>query len=295
MKLDYLSEFVVLAETLNFSQTAKVLGISQPVLSTHIKALETELGIQLITRDQHGVKLDKAGQMIYEKSIDMLAQYSDMLETLNDYKNSISSSLIIGYLYNAFKDILPKAAREFTNGHPNIKTRMRSLSYEKLCDEFFADRVDLALTLDVDEPFRELCYSKILGRDRISCVVRSDDPLASEHSLSLMDLRTEAFILPSPKHFGGFYRFYKEMFCKAGFTPNIAMYYQEIETRHLDIVAGAGIALVGNHFKSAMGESLRFIPLREEYCYYDLIALWKKTNQNFAIPVFLELLEGFPE
>ena len=69
------------------------------------------------------------------------------------------------------------------------------------------------------------------------------------------------------------------------------MYYQEIETRHLDIVAGTGIALVGNHFKSAMGESLKFIPLREDYCYYDLIVLWKKTNQNFAIPSFLELLK----
>lgn len=291
MKLEYLNEFVVLAETLSFSKSAKVLGISQPVLSTHIKALETALGIQLVTRDQHGVRLDKAGQIIYEKSADLLIQYSDMLEALSDYKNSISSTLIIGYLYNAFKDILPKAAGEFTNEHPNIKTRMRSLSYEKLCDDFLNDKIDLALTLDVDEPFRELCYSKTLSRDRISCVVRSDDPLASESSLSLMDLQTEAFILPSPKHFSGFYRFYKEMFCKAGFTPNIAMYYQEIETRHLDIVAGAGIALVGNHFKSAMGESLKFIPLREDYCYYDLIVLWKKTNQNFAIPSFLELLK----
>ncbi|WII95681.1 LysR family transcriptional regulator [Moraxella haemolytica] len=50
MDLSHLNTFIHVAKTGNISQSAKMLGISQPTLSRHIAQLEQTLGQQLIDR-----------------------------------------------------------------------------------------------------------------------------------------------------------------------------------------------------------------------------------------------------
>ena len=42
--------FTILARTLSFSETARQTGISQPAVSKHIAALESEIGAALFVR-----------------------------------------------------------------------------------------------------------------------------------------------------------------------------------------------------------------------------------------------------
>lgn len=48
MKLEYLEDFVVLAETMNYEQAAFKLYVSQSTLSKHIQSLEEDLGEPLV-------------------------------------------------------------------------------------------------------------------------------------------------------------------------------------------------------------------------------------------------------
>lgn len=50
MEIEHMREFVVFAETLNYSIAAKKLFIAQPTLSQHIKKMEQELGFALVDR-----------------------------------------------------------------------------------------------------------------------------------------------------------------------------------------------------------------------------------------------------
>lgn len=50
MYLEFMIEFNVLAECLNFSAAAKELYVSQPTLSKHMAALEEDLGFRLIEK-----------------------------------------------------------------------------------------------------------------------------------------------------------------------------------------------------------------------------------------------------
>ncbi len=66
IKLNYIQEYILLAETLNFSKTAEMSYITQPALSRHILVLEEEMGTKLLLRTTRNVQLTPAGEMVYE-------------------------------------------------------------------------------------------------------------------------------------------------------------------------------------------------------------------------------------
>ena len=290
MKIEYLAECLVLAQTLNFSAAAKRIGISQPVLSAHVKSLEKELGFALFARDKHNVSLTEMGNGLLSDMTQVVQRYDHMMKSADKLQTKLSASLSVGYLYNAFRELMRDVAGAFANSHPGIDFQMRSLGIKAVTDALTQGLIDIAFTIDVDPALHDSCHVFKLGEDPLCCVVRKDDPLARYDELKLADLRDESFILPHPADSGNFARFYDELFVRAGFEPHAAMRYRDIDTRYLAIEAGEGIALVGKHFERAMDDDVKFIPLAEDYCKYDFVALWLKANPNANIGKLLDLL-----
>ena len=73
--------FTILARTLSFSETARQTGISQPAVSKHIAALESEIGAALFVRYGRTVALTEKGLallQIAEKILDGYAQIENI-------------------------------------------------------------------------------------------------------------------------------------------------------------------------------------------------------------------------
>src|SRR5260370_37436793 len=66
MEFRHIRSFLSVAETLHFGRSARLLNLSQPALSLQVKALEEELGIQLLSRNRQGTVLTEAGQAFRE-------------------------------------------------------------------------------------------------------------------------------------------------------------------------------------------------------------------------------------
>jgi DNA-binding transcriptional LysR family regulator len=66
MEFRHIRSFLSVAETLHFGRSARLLNLSQPALSLQVKALEDELGIQLLSRNRQGTVLTEAGQAFRE-------------------------------------------------------------------------------------------------------------------------------------------------------------------------------------------------------------------------------------
>lgn len=70
--------FICLAETLNFTQTAARLFMTQQAASKHISQLEEELGFLLLIRSKHGVTLTPEGKRCYMLFTDFIRNYDEM-------------------------------------------------------------------------------------------------------------------------------------------------------------------------------------------------------------------------
>lgn len=66
MNFEQMKSFVSIAKTGNFSVSAKMRFISQPTISNHLKMLEEELGVQLISRNSKKVELTDCGEVFLD-------------------------------------------------------------------------------------------------------------------------------------------------------------------------------------------------------------------------------------
>ncbi|WP_143535645.1 LysR family transcriptional regulator [Roseisalinus antarcticus] len=69
MKMDIrrIRYFITFCETLNFSEAARQLGLSQPALSKAIRKLEDEIGGPLIRREGIKTHLTHLGRLMHEQ------------------------------------------------------------------------------------------------------------------------------------------------------------------------------------------------------------------------------------
>lgn len=80
MELKQLKYFIAVADAKNFSKAAQNLYVTQPALSQQITKLEYELGVTLIERTTRAVRLTKAGELLYQRSIPFLLDMENIVQ-----------------------------------------------------------------------------------------------------------------------------------------------------------------------------------------------------------------------
>ena len=114
MELRQLRYFVKAAETLNFSEAAKGLYITQSTLSQQIRQLETELDVQLFQRNSHEVTLTEAGAELLPYAKETLYAADTCKEHIRDLQQLLTGTLNIGVTYS-FSPILTETVLAFMN------------------------------------------------------------------------------------------------------------------------------------------------------------------------------------
>jgi DNA-binding transcriptional LysR family regulator len=101
MELRHLRYFVAIAEERSFTRAAERLWVAQPGLSTQIRRLESELGVQLFDRHTRGVDLTDAGELLLERARTALAAADAARSTGRDLEEGLVGSVRLGIVSGA--------------------------------------------------------------------------------------------------------------------------------------------------------------------------------------------------
>lgn len=193
MELKWLEDFMKLAETGSFSQSADQRFITQSAFSRRIRALEEWLGVRLIDRSTYPTQLTAAGHEFRETAAKMVGsiydtrlrlQHIDRGEGWIEFAapSTIAARFFPGWLEAIERDSTPVRARIFAS---NLHDCVRSFVSERVNFLFVYSHGASSLNLESGN-----FESVIVGRDRLVpvCGIRSGRPtfsLQTEKPLTL--------------------------------------------------------------------------------------------------------------
>lgn len=122
--LNYLEAFLGLAETLSFTQTAKILKISQPSVSRQIQLLEDQLKTPLFLRNRNKVHLSPAGEKLHAALSPVMKEMMAVLGETEWHSSELQGSLSFGSLAEMGQALFMKPLLEFHKLYPQMAINM---------------------------------------------------------------------------------------------------------------------------------------------------------------------------
>lgn len=217
MELRHLKYFVTVAKTLNFSEAAKRLYITQGTLSQQIQQMEGEMGIRLFDRTKHSVILTEDGEELLPLAIQTIDAADDCQSKMRDLKGTLTGTLRIGTT-SSFTSLLTETIRKFIRDYPNVHLEIQCKTATEIIDKLRDGELDLALSFKPAMAYDDL-ESEPLFRNSLSAVMRKDHPLASHKCLTMEELESHRLVLPG-----------KEMQARRAFDR-----YLGLDTRKLNV------------------------------------------------------------
>ena len=127
-----LKVFVTAAQKLNFSRTAEALGISQPAVSKHIKALEDEYKVELFSRQGNSYSLTYGGEILLEKAKRILSLYKEMQQEGSLLSTVTEGSFTIGIPRALYYGMFPDFAADWCRLSPKSSISHKILDLKQI-------------------------------------------------------------------------------------------------------------------------------------------------------------------
>src|SRR6516225_4576003 len=141
-QLEYL---VTLAREKHFARAADACHVSQPALSTAIRALETELGLTIVNRGRRFVGFTEDGERVLGWARQTLATLQNMRQDAFAAQDRLVGKLRVG----AIPTVIPVTSRVLSPcllEYPHIRYDVHSLSSEAIHRRLDELELDIGLT-----------------------------------------------------------------------------------------------------------------------------------------------------
>ncbi|MFF9175806.1 LysR family transcriptional regulator [Streptomyces sp. NPDC014793] len=237
--------FVAVAEELHFTRAAERLYVSQPALSKQIRALEGQLGVELLRRDRHRVALTAAGEALLPHARQVLAALAEGAAAVEAAKAAQRSTLVVGMSTSPGRGgMLPAIRSRFTAAHPRAGIRLRQVSWDDPTAGLADGSADVAFVW-LPLPGEERYAWTVLAEEPRLVALPDTHPLAARAGIDFADLLDEPF-LALPKSAGPLRDYWLALDDRAGRAPRIGAEIAGAEETYEALVAGLGVCLVAS-------------------------------------------------
>lgn len=290
MDIRQLRYFVAVAEEKNFSRAAERLHVSQPPLSTQVKALEGELGVELFRRSNRGVALTVAGQLFYDEVRIVLRRLEQARLKAQSAGRGDIGLLAVGFVSIVDYGVLPPTLKRFRAQFPGVEVELHEFTTDAQIKEIRAGRLDLGIGIGpVEEP--DLAFEAI-WREKLVLAAPAGHPLLRrEGPVSLAALANESFVITPRDVASGLHDLILETCREQGFTPRITQRARQMQTIISLVASGMGFALVPESVRNLQRSGVEYRSLRGASARIELGILRPRDDANPPAEHFTAVLK----
>ena len=300
MDIKQLSYFLHLASTGSVSQSAKVLGLSQPSLSRQIQQLEDALQAPLFHRHHRPMQLTDAGAFLMRHIEQPLAELEQAMALTCRFGDGRQNRLVIGSVVSVLYGLLPEIIAElrqglsyhdtadsqaanglthsFTSSLASLDIKVIEMNFHQQITALKSGEIDVGFgrmvsddplisqTFLRDEPYL-LAVSK--WHPLVSQIDWVTNPTASQNQpntpVPLTALAGDTLILyhktPSPQPMYHETDPLLQMFEQARTMPKNTLRVRDIQVALAMVAANEGVTIVPESLHTVRTEQVRYLPL----------------------------------
>ena len=135
----------ILNETRNITRAAKQLYITQSALSKRIKAIETELGIEMLIRSRQGIRFTTAGEAVLTHSTCAAREMELMRRHIDTMNEEICGTLNTGISINFALYKLPDILADYHKKYPKVNLQITTGQSRHLYRQMLDGSLDIAV------------------------------------------------------------------------------------------------------------------------------------------------------
>ena len=287
MELRQIRYFTKTAETLNFSEAARQLCVTQGTLSQQISSLEGELGVQLFERSKHAVSLTDVGKAFLPSAQRTLKEASSCMERIHDVLQVRSGEISVGTTFT-FSPLLKETILEFMKLYPGIRLNIFCKSMEELLGMLKRQEIDIALSYR-PENIDVSIESHVLFDNQLCVVMAENHPLVKEKSLRLRDIEAYPLCLPA-KGMQARNKLDRIIHRRNDWNPNMKVEINDINIL-LDLVRNSSMLTFLSQATVIHSDRIASVALDEPHCEMQgSFHIVKDSYMKFATREFVKLL-----
>lgn len=198
MDIRHLRYFQAVAECGSFSSAARNLGIAQPALSRHVRAIEDEHGVILLRRNARGIQLTEEGERLLEFAGSLVRQFDMLPDVIGDPSEAVRGRVVVGFPTSVNAMVARPLIRAVMNRLPHVQLHVIESLSGFLQEWIETGRLDICVLYDAD-PGRKLALEPI--QDEELCLVGGPGALpANCAEVRFDELGRFRFAMPGPAH-----------------------------------------------------------------------------------------------
>ncbi len=249
-----------MAREQSISGAAKSLHLSQPTISTQLKAMEDELGKQLLIRGTKGsrkVTLTDEGMILRKRAEEILQLVKRTKDEISLSDETIVGDVYIGTGETDIVRLMAKAAKKIQEQYPEIHYHISSGNAEYVLEYLDKGLIDFGLIYGTADP-QKYESIPIPIKDTWGVLMRRDSSLAQKEFIQPEDLWDKPLIVSHQKSDNPYIaRWLKQDISKL----NVVATYNLVFNASLLVDEGLGYALTLDKLINTEGSNLCFRPL----------------------------------
>ena len=192
MDLHRLRSFYNVVKHGGFTAAARRLRLSQPSVSLQVKALESEMGTQLLERTSRRIVPTRDGEVLFELAQKLFQTENEIQEAFADRARFVTERLTVSTNQSVAAHMLPPRLEKYTARFPKVEITIHNMNTSEIVASVSEGTTDVGIILL--DPRRQGLEARPVLPYEMVLVTPRDHPLSTRRRISLADIAKYPFI-----------------------------------------------------------------------------------------------------